>query len=155
MYIRSIKEKDYTAISIMLNGLHSLHVKNRSDIYAKTDSVISKSDFIQMIEDENCIAMIAEAGGKAAGYGVGEIKNTAENPLLMKHKSLYIQEIYVKPSYRKKSIGRDLLEKIENEGRKLGADRMDLTVWAFNKNAIKFYEYCGMEEQRIILEKKI
>jgi ribosomal protein S18 acetylase RimI-like enzyme len=73
----------------------------------------------------------------------------------MKHKSLYIQEIYVKPSYRKKSIGRDLLEKIENEGRKLGADRMDLTVWAFNKNAIKFYEYCGMEEQRIILEKKI
>lgn len=37
----------------------------------------------------------------------------------------------------------------------LGAKRLDLMVWDFNKSAIDFYKSLGMAEQRYILEKEL
>lgn len=44
---------------------------------------------------------------------------------------------------------------VEIIAKDIGAKRIDLTVWQFNKTAIKFYESLGMETQRKILETRL
>ena len=41
---------------------------------------------------------------------------------------------------------------VEIIAKDIGAKRIDLTVWQFNKTAIKFYKSLGMKTQRIVLE---
>ena len=48
-----------------------------------------------------------------------------------------------------------LAEKVISEAKTFGAERVDLTVWEFNKSARKFYEALGFTTMRRILEKKI
>lgn len=45
--------------------------------------------------------------------------------------------------------------RLESEAKKLGIERIDLTVWSFNEGALNFYRSCGLDPQRIVLEKKL
>ena len=45
--------------------------------------------------------------------------------------------------HRGKGAGRATMEFLENRARELGATRMELGVFAFNENAIRFYEKLG------------
>lgn len=154
LHIRKIEIKDYEAISDMTKQLHDIHVKNRPDIYRKAEKVFGEVDFTDMVKTEKRLVYVAEVDDKVVGYISGGIKDPSKNPILMGHKTMYIDELYVESSCRKKSIGKLLLERLENEGLKYGVERIDLTVWSFNKQALDFYKSCGMEEQRIILEKR-
>jgi ribosomal protein S18 acetylase RimI-like enzyme len=54
----------------------------------------------------------------------------------------YILDIYVEEKYRKKGIGKDLIDSMKNEIIKLGIKRIDLSV-SNNNKAIKLYEEIG------------
>lgn len=153
--IRRICLSDYEKVLQMTNRLHEFHVSNRPDIYKHVDTTISAIDFKEIVNNPAYIALIAEFKDQPAGYGISKIKNTPDDPLLVKHKTMYIDEIFVMLEYRGKYIGRQLLENLEIMGKELGIERIDLTVWSFNTEAIDFYSSFGMKEQRIILEKKL
>lgn len=44
---------------------------------------------------------------------------------------------------------------VEIISKNIGAKRIDLTVWQFNKTAMNFYKSLGMKTQRIVLETRI
>ena len=48
-----------------------------------------------------------------------------------------------------------LFRQIQDIASEIGAERMDLMVWAFNAPALAFYKSLGMKEQRIVLEKQV
>lgn len=48
-----------------------------------------------------------------------------------------------------------LFRHIQVTASEIGAERMDLMVWAFNAPALAFYKSLGMKEQRIVLEKQV
>mgnify|MGYP000017723672 FL=1 len=48
-----------------------------------------------------------------------------------------------------------LFRQIQDTASEIGAERMDLMVWAFNAPALAFYKSLGMKEQRIVLEKQV
>lgn len=111
--------------------------------------------FEEIVNNPAYIVLIAEFRDQPVGYGISKIKNTPDDPLLIKHKTMYIDEIFVMMEYRGKHIGKHLLQNLELIGKEMGIERIDLTVWAFNTGAIDLYSRCGMKEQRIILEKKL
>lgn len=37
--------------------------------------------------------------------------------------------------------------RLESEAKKLGIERIDLTVWSFNEGALNFYRSCGLDAQ--------
>ncbi len=51
----------------------------------------------------------------------------------------YILGIYVKPCYRKKGIGKNLINKTLSSFRKRGRHKARLEVFADNNSAIEFY----------------
>jgi GNAT superfamily N-acetyltransferase len=55
----------------------------------------------------------------------------------------YLEDLYVKPEFRGRNIGLDLLRATAEEARKAGANRMDWQVLDWNSGAVKFYEKEG------------
>jgi len=53
---------------------------------------------------------------------------------------LYLEDIYVKPEYRGKGIGRALLVYLASLARERGCGRMEWAVLDWNESAIKFYK---------------
>jgi ribosomal protein S18 acetylase RimI-like enzyme len=60
-------------------------------------------------------------------------------------KSLYLDDIYVKASFRKLRIGTELLRKVFEIARKENCRRVRWQVLNWNKAAIEMYKKCGAE----------
>lgn len=58
-------------------------------------------------------------------------------------KGLYIDDLYVKDSYRKKAIGKKLLDAIINIAKEEDCKKVRWQVSGWNKNAIDFYKKMG------------
>lgn len=57
-----------------------------------------------------------------------------------KGQTIYLEDLYVKPEYRKLGLGDKLFERVVEEGKNKGVKRMDWQVLDWNEPAIKFYE---------------
>ena len=82
------------------------------------------------------------------GYLSYVIKNTNS-------KKLDIDELVIKEDYRKKGLGKLLIQEAKNIAINNNCDRIELNCWLFNKNAIDMYEHIGFDRQRIIYEMKL
>lgn len=84
-------------------------------------------------------AAIAEAGGEPAGYALffPNFSTFLGKP------GLYLEDLYVRPAFRGRGIGRMLLRHLAGLAIARGWGRMDWTVLAWNTPAIGFYERLG------------
>lgn len=60
-----------------------------------------------------------------------------------KGRCYYLEDLYVKPAYRGKGLGKRLLEATAHEARQAGAQRLDWQVLDWNEEAVRFYERIG------------
>lgn len=58
---------------------------------------------------------------------------------------LYLEDLYVKPEYRGKGLGRALLKKLAEIARERGLGRIDWTCLNWNQPSIDFYRSLGGE----------
>lgn len=68
-------------------------------------------------------------------------------------KGLYLEDVYVKPAFRRRGIGRALLIHLARCSVARGCGRFEWSVLDWNANAIRFYEGLGatvMPEWRIV-----
>ena len=66
-------------------------------------------------------------------------------------RSLYLEDLYVKPSHRSRGVGTALLRRVAQEAVKRGCARLDWSVLIWNEPALRVYEHIGarrMEEWR-------
>jgi GNAT superfamily N-acetyltransferase len=60
--------------------------------------------------------------------------------------SLLVEDVFVLEGYRKKGVGKGLLEVIKMWGAKKGALRMQLVADRKNRGAVEFYKKLGWNE---------
>jgi len=58
-------------------------------------------------------------------------------------KSLYLDDLYVKPEFRRRKVGSLLLRRVFEVARRERCQRLRLQVLDWNKGAIDFYRRCG------------
>lgn len=80
-------------------------------------------------------AMIAEVEGEAAGYSLffHNFSTFRGRP------GLYLEDVFVRPRFRGRGIGRALLEKLAELALERGCDRIEWIVLDWNDSAIQFY----------------
>lgn len=66
----------------------------------------------------------------------------AYSSYLGKH-SIYIEDIYIKPEYRKMGFGKVIMSFMANIALNEGCSRLDWTCLDWNENAIEFYQHLG------------
>jgi GNAT superfamily N-acetyltransferase len=84
-------------------------------------------------------AFIAEVGRIPAGYAF--VFETYSSFLALP--TLYLEDLFVLPDYRKKKVGYALFKAMVNEAQRRGCGRMEWTVLDWNQLAIDFYERFG------------
>lgn len=89
-------------------------------------------------------AYIADVDGKAAGYAF--VFETYSSFLALP--TLYLEDLFVLPEYRKKKVGYALFSAMVKEAHRRGCGRMEWTVLDWNQIAIDFYQRLGASHMK-------
>ncbi|WP_346914549.1 GNAT family N-acetyltransferase [Clostridium sp.] len=146
LQVREAIINDYIEINNLVKEVHNLHVKNRPDVYVEVDTPLIKEDFYGLLSANDTKIFIVEdiSNKELVAYSIVKIMAHRSIQILTQMTFAYIDDFCVKPSEQKKGIGRLLFEYIVDYAKTEEALSLQLIVWEFNKEAIKFYEALGM-----------
>lgn len=85
--------------------------------------------------------LLAEVNNKSVGYALF-FKNYST---FLGKPGIYLEDLFVKPSYRGKGIGKALLRKIISIAKERNYGRVEWSVLDWNLSAIDFYKKMGAE----------
>lgn len=152
MRVRDMVQADYEAADRMMRELNGLHVRERPDCYGETEHPYSREDFEKIVESGLCISIAAEEDGELTGICFAAVRQQEAGP---EGVTAYLEALYVSGEARRRGVASRLFCEAERRAKRLGAERLDLMVWEFNRPALDFYESMGMKVQRYILEKRL
>lgn len=147
--------KDFNAVECIMQDLHNIHSKSRPDIYKKAKNVFDEKYYFNLLDSKNYINLVAKENQEILGFASVAIKETLGSDVLVQRKYAYIDSICIKKNNRHLGIGSKIFEYIKQELKKLEIDNLELMVWEFNEDAIKFYENTGMKVKRRIFEMQL
>ena len=101
----------------------------------------------QCLNDEKTRIFVYEESGEILGFCITMRREIKDHHIFYDMTILEIDDMCVDESARGKKIGRQLFDRAKEYAREIGAARMELMVWNFNKNARQFYEHLGMTER--------
>jgi GNAT superfamily N-acetyltransferase len=132
--IRIAKEKDIPQILAMIKELaefEKLLDNVKTTEQNLKDAIFGKEKFVNVL--------IAEIDGKICGQTIffKNFSTFAGKP------GYYIEDLYVKPEFRGKGIGKKLLNSVVKKARKNNFGRVEWVVLNWNKTAIDFYKNRG------------
>lgn len=152
--IRKMEINDYKQVHILIEQVHNLHLKQRPDIYRDEDP-ISYEEFMQFVKDPNYICYVAEKDKRIIGEIIAVKKEIKEEKVFKHRMILFIDDICVDVEHKRQGIGKKLYEKMLLYAKENNIDSIELVVWSFNTDAIRFYEELGMTPKNIRYEYKI
>lgn len=136
-------EKNVEILARLNKGVHDLQRMWHPTIFREYDYETMYKMFDEMLQKDFIYSLIAYSSNEPVGYVVLIVRNY-DNPLFCKdHMSIYIDQMCVIEEYRNKGVGKMLMKKIKEFTQTKGIKRIELSVWADNVNAIKFYERMG------------
>ncbi|MGL4989698.1 MAG: GNAT family N-acetyltransferase [Sarcina sp.] len=147
--------EDFNGVECIVQDLHNIHNKSRPDIYKKADNVFDKGYYSSLLKSKNYINLVAKENEEILGFASVAIKETLDSDVLVQRRYAYIDSICVKEGNRNLGIGAKIFEFIKEELKKIEIDSLELMVWEFNEDAIKFYENTGMKVKRRIFEMQL
>ena len=86
-------------------------------------------------------ALLARVDGYPAGYAV--YYHTFST--FVGRPGIFLDDIYVRPEFRKRGIGRALLEAVAKIGMETGGGRFEWIALRWNENALRFYKGLGAQ----------
>ena len=152
--IRKAKQSDFLSIHKLIVQVHKLHVNERNDIYKDVDPM-NFEEFKTELSNSNNIYIVAELENEIVGICFAKIKKILNNRIIKNRKVLHIEDICVDENYQKKGIGKKLYNQIVQLAKEKKINNIELMVWGFNENAIKFYKNMGMSVKNLRFEQKI
>lgn len=143
--IRTATIDDFPAIAPIARESQEIHAQGQPTIFRSDTPGFSEEYLRHLIEDETSDAYVAEDDGHIVGYVFLHVRPLSFLDFFQKQTVAIISNIAVTTSVRRKGIGQLLFETSLQWAKKHNADRLELNVWEFNKNAIAFYERNGMQ----------
>ena len=154
MNIRNAQLEDINKISELMLQVAKIHSNARKDIFKEKNIEEIKNEVNNRMNNKENI-LIAEENNNIFGVIIYKIKEVREHKNLKDRTVLWIDELVVDENIRGKGIGKSLFLEVNKIAKENNCNAVELNCWNFNRQAIKFYEKCGMNTQRLIMEVKI
>lgn len=153
--VRIAKREELQRVNEIRKQVAVLHANGRPDIF--------RDDFPQEMQDLVCLAFDAENSDVLVVIRDEIIVGFAMVDYVTKPLSLYnierkyyeIRELGVDENFRRNGAGRELFDYIKSDAKQKGIDRIELDMWEFNQNTLKFYEAIGFKTYRRYMEADI
>jgi ribosomal protein S18 acetylase RimI-like enzyme len=98
---------------------------------------------------------VVEENKKIIGHCITKIRQIKDHSLLRDMTNIEIGDLCIDKNYRHKGLGKKLFEEVKKYAKEKNIKTIELGVWEFNTNAIKFYEHIRMKIRHYKTEYKI
>ena len=148
MNIRNAVPEDCERIRPLQEEIARLHYNGRPDLFKNEPRYFTREAFEARLNDPRHTVYIAESdSGEVAGYVFAWIVSYRNHSTYIDFDCFYIDDICVSKKYRRNGIGKVLFECCKQKAIEQRCKIIDLGVYAFNREAVAFYENCGMTER--------
>ena len=89
-------------------------------------------------------ALLARCDGAPAGYAIYFFTFSS----FLGRPGLWLEDVYVRPVFRKQGLGRKLIKAVARIGVERGCGRFEWTALDWNEPALKFYRDLGATERK-------
>ncbi len=157
MIIRRATAADMPGINKLLHQVLTVHHNGRPDLFKADVKKYTDEELTLIIEDDKTPIFVAvddkAPKGEILGYAFCIFQQHINNNILTDVKSLYIDDLCVDEEKRGLHIGKQLYEYVLAFAKEQGCYNVTLNVWACNESAMRFYEKCGLQPQKVGMEK--
>lgn len=103
-------------------------------------------DYLQTIlGDENCAIFVAVQAGEIIGTIHITIRQSPSFPIMVPRRFAVIENLIIVQAQRRSGVGTALMTHAHQWAADQGLTQIELNVWNFNEEAIRFYESLGYE----------
>lgn len=149
MVIEKAQEKDFPAIHKIFKEVHDHHLNGTINTFKKVDP-FTKEEFKESLKDKDTFLLVAK-DKEIKGFVLATIIEK-EGRHTKHKKTLHVNTIGTKKDSQNEGVGTLLINEIKKIAKENKCDNINLSVWSFNDNAIKFYKHTGFKEQKINME---
>ena len=153
MTIRFACENDIPQMLDLLLQVGEVHHQIRPDLFRAGAQKYDEATLKRLLKTSDRPILAAEEDGKMVGYAFCILQVTKDDPVLCDRRVLYIDDLCVDESHRGRGIAGALYRRSLELAEELSCDAVTLNVWWGNDNALRFYENCGLQRQKIGMEK--
>ena len=147
--LRNAMESDAPALGIMRTAFWADQISKGAIDHPDIDAHQLLSDTRALVARSRTKVILATSRGATAGYAVGQTKIV---PGAKGFAVGSIEEIYVQTSYRHSGVARRLVERILDEFKTVGVERIQLRALEKNEVAKSFWRELGFSPSVIIYE---
>ena len=147
--------EDCDRILPLQEQISKLHFEGRPDIFKNEVRTYTQKQFEAWLNSPAHVLLVAEVNGEIAGYAISWVIPYRNHPTYRDFDSFYMDDICVLDKFQRQGIGKALMKRCIEEARSRKCMNVDLNVWSFNKDAIAFYESCGLRERARRMELRL
>ena len=150
--IRLAKIQDLEQVNIIRKEVNDLHIKGRPDVFKPGFTAEIKEYVKCYINSDDKFLLVCEDNNLICSYAMVNFVLKPETPYRYELKYLEIQEIGTLQSAQGKGYGIEIIKAVKDIAQKHDIHRIELNMWTFNEEALKFYEKTGFSTYRRYLE---
>jgi diamine N-acetyltransferase len=142
--VRPATAQDYEVLCDILDEVDALHRQELPHLFRKPEGPVREREYVlEQLADEDVAIFIAEVDGQPAGLVHVVVQETPPIPILVPRRWAMVDSVVVKERFRRRSIGRALMDVGQRWALSRGATEIELSVFEFNAPARAFYESLG------------
>lgn len=145
MDIQIERTKDHDMISKLNESVQTLHHKLYPDNFKKFDLKSVTKFFKGILTSDDSYAFLAKIDSEPVGYILCMVKTRKENEFQFEKEMLYVDQISINEKFRKKGVGKKLMEKALDLAKELQLSEIQLDHWVQNEEAGNFFKQMGFE----------
>jgi ribosomal protein S18 acetylase RimI-like enzyme len=147
LVLRAARLDDFRAITDLRQDLSAQAHRERPDAFRPMFLGLTEATYYPWLTAQNHLVLVAEADGDVAGFVSIWIGHATDSDVMFPSESLFIGEIAVAPTQRRRGIGRFLFAAVEAEAARRNVETIGLSVNSANEQARAFYEGLGYPAQ--------
>ena len=154
MTVRRAAGRDAPTLAALTRFVHDMHLAHRPDYFKPTHADDVTARFRARLDEPTTAAWIAEADGRPVGYVLTFFHERAENPFCRPRRWCEIDQLAVDPAWRRRGVGRALMDAAFAEADTRDVRVVELFSWAFNTDAHAMFRRLGFEPRHLRFERR-
>ena len=144
MKIKPAAINDFEEINRLIEIADKLHREAFPEMFVKPKGPVRERAYIEkLINDQKTGFFLAELDGELMGLIQGTIWESPAIPIMSNEQYGMIENLVVMSEYRRKGVGKELFNKLNDWFVSNGIYDIRLNVFEFNQEAISFYKKLG------------
>ena len=154
MRVRRAVIDDAATLAGLNRLVHEPHLSRRPDYFTSPRLDEVAGWFRAQLEQTTTAAWVAEEHSVAVGYALVFFHERPANPFRRARRWCEIDQLGVDPAWRRRGIGSALMNAALAEASARGVADVELSSWAFNRDAHAMFERLGFAPRIVVFERR-